>query len=135
MENEMKTYYAIYRGSVNLTTPIEAKSEDEAYEKMRNLPIVPSSTMDLALDYIDLDFELDTDFVSTDEPNDIYDSKLNKVIVKNAIQQAINREDRLKAQVKLNIEKQIDEANKQLVNVTKGISNQIEQLQKQLKEL
>lgn len=131
----MKTFYAGYRGSVILYTPIQASSEEEAYKLAEELPNYPTKDMELLLPSEDFDFYLDTEYFTSGINFSKVNKPLNNAIIKTAINQGALREQAVKESKIANLTKQINTAQAQLLTVTKGITNQLDLLNRQLNSL
>lgn len=129
-----KIYHVAYKGYVNLYTPVEAESIEDALTKAEQLPGEPTKELKLSLYSGDFDFYIDEELYLHEDLKFMKVSKeLEAPIVASALEQGTIRAARVKQNKLDSIQKQIDDANNQLLTVTKGITSQIESLTELLK--
>lgn len=137
MSTETNTYFATYRGYVNLYVPFQAESQEAAEDILRNdLPRTPAKDQDFLMATSDFDFELDDYMVEESEVTFTkVPTPLSKAVIKSAVTQSEIRAEQQKQFQIDKLSKQIEDAQAQLLTATKGITDQIDSLNKQLAEL
>jgi hypothetical protein len=138
MEQQFKTFYVGYRGYVRFLTPIQALSEEDAFNLINSgdIPDTPIKGQELILASADFDLELDYDHVDSkiDWRSEV-PKPLEKQMIKAAIAQTDIRAEKQKQANINHIQAQIDNANQQLLTATKSVTDTIEKLTAQLTEL